>query len=254
MLLAGKKGLVINVTNKNSIGWAIAEAANEHGATVGVGGQNERLMEGVHKLIQGRERFDPFQIDFSEDSQYDLLAEQVRARYGAIDFLVHSVGYAPREALLNRFIETSHDDFMVAMNASCYSLTRLCRALEPLMNDDASVITLSYLGSVRSVKNYNVMGVCKAALEASVRYLALDLGERGIRVNTLSPGPVNTVAARGVSGLTEMIRYVHERAPLKRPYAQPEVAGSAVYLLSDLGRGVTGQVIYIDSGYNIVGM
>ncbi|HSI73887.1 MAG TPA: enoyl-ACP reductase [Fimbriimonas sp.] len=254
MLLEGKKGLVLNVTNKNSIGWAIADAANQHGATVGVGGQNERLMEGVHKLIEGRERFDTFMIDFSQEDEFDKLTDQVREKYGKIDFLVHSVGFAPKEALSGRFIETKREDFMLAMDISAYSLARVCRALEPVMADEGSVIALSYLGSTRAVKNYNVMGVCKAALEASVRYLAQDLGERGIRVNTLSPGPVNTISGRGVSGLMDMIKYVHDKAPLKRPYAQPEVGNSAVYLLSDLSQGVTGQIIFIDSGYNVVGM
>jgi enoyl-[acyl-carrier protein] reductase I len=254
MLLEGKKGLVLNVTNKNSIGWAIADAANQHGATVGVGGQNERLMEGVHKLIEGRERFDTFMVDFGQEEEFDRLAQQVEQKYGKIDFLVHSVGFAPKEALSGRFIETKREDFMLAMDISAYSLVRVAKALEHLINDDGSVIALSYLGSTRAVKNYNVMGVCKAALEASVRYLAQDLGERGIRVNTLSPGPVNTISGRGVSGLMDMIKYVQDKAPLKRPYAQPEVGNSAVYLLSELSQGVTGQIIFIDSGYSIVGM
>ncbi len=251
MLLEGKKGLVLNVTNKNSIGWAIADVANQHGAQVGIGGQNERLLDGVLKLIEGRERFDPFVIDFGDESEFDRLAEQVAEKYGKIDFVVHSVGYAPREALNGRYIDTTHDDFMLAMNISAYSLPRLCRALEPLINDDGSVIALSYLGSTRAVENYNVMGVCKAALEASVRYLAVDLGTRGIRVNTLSPGPVNTVSGRGVRGITGMIEHVQNVSPLRRPYGQNEVAGTAVFLLSDLCQAVTGQIIFIDSGYNI---
>jgi enoyl-[acyl-carrier protein] reductase I len=254
MLLEGKKGLVLNVTNKNSIGWAIADAANRHGARVGIGAQNERLLDGPKKLIADREGFDTFLIDFSDESQFEPFVEQVADTYGKIDFLVHSVGYAPKEALNGRFIDTTREDFMLAMDISAYSLARVCRALEPVMADDGSVIALSYLGSTRAVKNYNVMGVCKAALEATVRYLAIDLGERGIRVNTLSPGPVNTISGRGVSGLTDMIKYVHEKAPLKRPYAQPEVGNSAVYLLSDLSKGVSGQIIFIDSGYSTVGM
>ena len=252
MLLEGKKGLVVNVLNKNSIAWAIADAANLHGATVGVGAQNDRLLEGMAKLIEGRERFDPFVIDFSDDSQFDRLAEQVAEKYGKIDFIVHSVGFAPKDAMTGRFIDTKIADFQLAMQISAFSLGRLCQALEPVLNDDASVITLSYTGSTRAAKNYNVMGLCKAALESSVRYLAMDLGGRGIRVNTLSPGPVNTVAGRGVSGLTDMIKSVHDRAPLKRPYGQEEVAGSAGYLLSDLSRGVTGQIIFIDSGFTIL--
>jgi enoyl-[acyl-carrier protein] reductase I len=254
MLLEGKRGLVLNVTNKNSIGWAIADAANQHGATVGIGAQNERLQEGVHKLIEGRERFDPFLIDFAFPEQYETLRADVQARYGELDFLVHSVGYAPKPALDNRFIETTLEDFQVAMNASVYSLVHTCAVLEPLLKDDASVITLSYIGSTRAMANYNVMGLCKAALESAVRYLAYDLGPRGIRVNTLSPGPVNTISGRGVRGLSDMIKHVHDVAPLKRPYGQPEVAGSAVYLLSDLSRGVSGQIIFIDSGFNVVAM
>ncbi|RYG47268.1 enoyl-ACP reductase [bacterium] len=254
MLLQGKKGLVLNVTNKNSLGWAIADAANRQGATVGVGAQNERLSEGVHKLIADREGFDPFIADFSDESQYATLREAVEAKYGKLDFLVHSVGYAPKAALENRFIETTLEDFQVAMNASAFSFVRLCRELEPLLNDDASVMTLSYLGSQRAMPNYNVMGMCKAALEAAVRYLALDLGPRGIRVNTLSPGPVNTISGRGVKGLSGMISQVQDTAPLKRPYGQTEVAQNALWLLSDLSVGVTGQLVFVDSGYNAVAM
>lgn len=254
MLLEGKKGLVLSVTNKNSIGWAIADAAAQHGAEVGVGAQNERTMENVAKLIEGKASFTPFTCDFMLDEQIDKLVEDVGTKFGKIDFFVHSAAFAKREDLQGRFIDTSLDGFNTALDISAYSLVRLCQALEPVFNDDASVVTVSYIGSTRYAQNYNVMGIAKAALESAVRYLAGDLGGRGIRVNTLSPGPVNTVAARGVKGLLDMIGYVHEHAPLKRPYGQAEVAGSGIYLLSDLSRGVTGQIIYIDNGYNIVGM
>ncbi len=254
MLLEGKKGLVLNVVNRNSIGWAIAEAAAAHGAQVGVGAQNERMLDSVNKLIEGRPEYHPLMVDFTIDEQLDQLAKDVAEKYGTIDFLVHSAAFAPKEALAGRFVDTQRADFATALDISCYSLVALCRALEPVLADDASVMTISYLGAVRAVGNYNVMGVAKAALESSVRYLSQDLGVRGIRVNTLSPGPLNTVAARGVKDLVSMIRYVQEKAPLKREYTQAEVGGSAVYLMSDLSRGVSGQVIYIDSGYNIVGM
>jgi enoyl-[acyl-carrier protein] reductase I len=254
MLLAGKKGLVLNVTNKNSIGWAIADQANQQGATVGVGAQNERLLEGVEKLIVDRERFDTFTVDFSFEEQYKILSDQVAAKYGKLDFLVHSVGFAPKEAMQGRFIDTTLEQFQIATNASVYSMVRLCQELEPLMNDDASIITLSYLGSTRAMKGYNVMGLCKAALESAVRYLAIDLGDRGIRVNTVSPGPVNTVSGRGVKGLMGMIDHVQEVAPLKRPYGQSEAAGAAMYLLSDLSKGMTGQILFVDSGYSVVAM
>lgn len=254
MLLAGKKGLVLNVTNKNSIGWAIAEAANAYGATVGVGAQNDKMLARVEEMVDGRERFDTFTVDFSYDDQLDALRDAVAARYGTIDFLVHSAAFAKKEDLQGRFIETSRDGFALAMDVSAYSLVALCRALEPVLADDASVMAMSYLGSTRTVGNYNVMGVAKAALEACARYLAVDLGPRGIRVNVLSPGPINTVAARGVKGLTDMISYVHDKSPLKREFGAKEVSGSAVYLMSDLSKGVTGQIVFIDNGYNIVGM
>jgi enoyl-[acyl-carrier protein] reductase I len=254
MLLAGKKGLVLNITNDKSIGWGIAKAAAEHGATVGLGAQNERMMERVGALVEGDSRFTPYMVDFSIDEQVEKLVSDVRDAYGKIDFFVHSAAFAPREALQGRFVDCTREAFGVALDVSCYSFVRMCQALEPLFNEDASILTLSYLGSQRAVGNYNVMGVAKAALEASVRYLAFDLGDRGIRVNTISPGPINTVAARGVKGLLEMIDYVHERAPLKRRFGAEEVGGTAVYLLSDLSKGVTGQIVYVDSGYNIVGM
>ena len=254
MLLDGKKGLVLSVTNKNSIGWACAEAAARNGAHVTVGAQNERMLERVDELVNAHERMSSIVVDFSDDAQLARLASEVGKRYGKIDFLVHSAAFAKKEDLEGRFIETSREGFALALDVSCYSLVALCRALEPLFNEDASVMCMSYLGAVRSVGNYNVMGVAKAALESSVRYLAQDLGTKGIRVNTISPGPINTVAARGVKGLLGMIDYVQDRAPLKRPYGQEEVAGTAVYLMSELSKGVTGQVIYVDSGYNTVGM
>ena len=254
MLLEGKRGLVLNVTNKNSIGWAIADRANQEGAILGIGAQNDRLLDGVNKLIDGRTGFETVTIDFSFEEQYALLAEQVSQKIGKLDFLVHSVGYAPKEALTGRFLDTTLEDFQVAMNASAYSMVRLCKEMEPLLNDDASIITLSYLGSTRSMSGYKVMGLCKAALESAVRYLALELGDRGIRVNTVSPGPVNTISGRGVSGLSDAIKHVHELAPLKRPYGQTEAAGAALYLLSDLSQGVTGQILFVDSGYNTVAL
>ena len=252
MLLEGKKGVVLNVTNKNSIGWAIADRAVQEGATVGVGAQNERLLEGVQKLVAGRERLDTLIADFSFEEQYEALAAQVSEKYGKLDFLVHAVGYAPKEALEGRFIDTTLADFQTAMNASAYSFVRLCKTMEPFLNDDASVVTLSYLGSTRAMGGYKVMGMAKAALEAATRYLALDLGDRGIRVNTVSPGPVRTISGMGVPGLRDMIKNVQEVAPLKRPYGQQEAAGASLYLLSDLSQGVTGQILFVDSGYNVM--
>lgn len=254
MLLEGKRGLVLSVTNQNSIGWAIAQKAHELGAEVGVGAQNERMMQRVGPMLEPFERMTGFMCDFSEEDQLAALAEQVAEKYGKIDFLVHSAAYADKSDLTGRFIDTSREGFKMALDISAYSLVSLCRTLEPLMNPDGSVVAMSYLGSTRAVGNYNVMGVAKAALESSVRYLSQDLGAHGIRVNTVSPGPINTVAARGVKGLLGMIDEVHNKAPLKRPFGQEEVALTTAYLLSDLSRGVTGQIIFVDSGYNVVGI
>ncbi|MDI9638908.1 enoyl-ACP reductase [Kamptonema cortianum] len=254
MLLEGKKGLVLNVTNKNSIGWGIAEALREQGAQVGIGAQNEAMLGRVNDLIDGKDGYHPFVIDFTNDEQLADLPNQVASVYGKIDFFVHSAAFANKDDLVGRFVDTSRAGFAMALDISAYSLVAASKALEPVFNEDASIVTVSYLGSTRAVGNYNVMGVAKAALESCVRYLALDFGDRGIRVNTISPGPVNTISARGVSGLTNMIKYVEERAPLKRPYGIAECGGSAVYLCSDLSKGVTGQIVFIDSGYNIVGM
>jgi enoyl-[acyl-carrier protein] reductase I len=254
MLLEGKKGLVLNVMNEKSIGWAVAQFAEKHGAQVGVGAQNERMLKNVNEMIEGKSGYDPFTIDFAVDGEYARLREQVDQKYGKIDFLVHTAAFSPKDGLTGKFMDVSIESFQSAMNVSCFSLVALCKALEPVMNDNASVMAMSYLGSVRACRGYNTMGVAKAALEASVRYLAVDLGPRGIRVNTISPGPMNTVAARGVKGLLDMINYVADTAPLKRAAVQDDVGGAAVYLMSDLSKGVTGQVIYVDAGYNIIAL
>lgn len=254
MLLEGKKGLILNITNEKSIGWAVARIAHQHGATVGVGAQSERTLKNVTELIEGQDRFDAFTIDFAFEEQFESLRQQVEQKYGRIDFLVHSAAFAPKDGLQGKFMDVSLESFQTSLAVSCFSLVQLCKALEPVMNDNASVMTMSYLGSVRACRNYNVMGVAKAALEAAVRYLAVDLGPRGIRVNTISPGPMNTVAARGVRGLIDMINYVADSAPLKRAAVQDDVGGTAVYLMSDLSSGVTGQVVYVDAGYNIIAL
>ncbi len=254
MLLAGKKGLVLNVTNKSSIGWSIALAARDHGATVGVGGQNERMMGNVNSLLESQENMHPFMIDFGDDDAFPAFVDQVKSQFGTLDFLVHSAAFAPSEAMTNPFLQTKREDFKVALDVSCYSLVKLCQALEPVFADGASIMTLSYLGSQRAMRSYNVMGVAKAALESAARYLAYDLGPRGIRVNVLSPGPMNTVAARGVKGLTGMIQHVAEQALLPNAAVQSDVGGAAVFLMSDLSKAITGELIYVDAGYNVVAL
>lgn len=256
MILEGKKGLILNVSNKFSIGWNIAEAVVQHGGTLGLGTQTEKIKTSMGRQLAEvgwQDSVNLHLLDFQDDAQLDSLVEQVELQYGKLDFLVHSAAFAQREDLMGKFIKTSREGFKTALEISCYSFIRMCQAFEPVLADDASVMTLSYLGSVRACANYNVMGVAKAALESSVRYLSQDLGERGIRVNAISPGPINTAAARGIAGLGDKIDHVSEVAPLKRDYAKA-VGGTAVYLMSDLGRGVSGQVIYVDSGYSIVAL
>lgn len=254
MLLEGKKGLVLNVVNDRSIGWAIADLANREGAVVGVGAQNERLLPKVEKLLEGRKGFETVMVDFTIEEDYPKLRQAVEEKFGKIDFFVHSAAFAPKESMYGAFRDITLADFTTAMQISAHSLLRLAQTLEPVMNDEGAIVALSYLGSSRAAPGYNMMGICKAALEAEIRYLALDLGERGIRVNTVSPGPIRTIAAMGVPGLQEKIKAVHDRAPLKREYGQEEAAGAAVYMLSDLARGVTGQILFVDSGYSIAAL
>jgi enoyl-[acyl-carrier protein] reductase I len=253
MLLEGKCGLIVGVANKASIAWAIAEATAREGAQLLFNYQNERLKENVEGLIKDLPGAKAFACDASDDAQIEAFIKQVEAETGHLDFLVHSIAYAPREELTGEFVNTSREGFKTALDVSAYSLVALSRAALPLMKEGGSILTLSYLGAERVVPHYNVMGVAKAALEASVRYLAHDLGPRGVRVNAISAGPIRTLAARGVSGITKMVEHHREVAPLRKATEQAEVGDTALFLLSSLGRGITGEVIYVDGGYHILG-
>ncbi len=253
MLLEGKKGLVIGVANKHSIAWAIAEAAIREGAKVAFSYQNDRLKGNVEELISEVEGASLFPCDVSSDEEIAAFIRNVELELGTIDFLVHSVAYAPREELAGEFVATTRQGFATALDISAYSLVALSRAALPLMTNGGSIITLTYLGAERVVPHYNVMGVAKAALEASVRYLACDLGPRGIRVNAISAGPIRTLAARGVSGITKMVENHRQISPLRKATEQAEVGDTAVFLLSSMSRGITGEVIYVDDGYHILG-
>lgn len=254
MLLEGKKGLVIGVANKHSIAWAIAQSAASQGARLLFNYQNERLKQNVEELAATVPGAKAYACDVGSDTEIASLMQQVQKEFGRLDFLVHSLAFAPREELTGQFINTTRQGFAMALDVSAYSLVAVARAAMPLMTDGGSIVTLSYLGAERVVPHYNVMGVAKAALECSVRYLAYDLGPKNIRVNAISAGPIKTLAARGVSGISKMIDHHKEFAPLRRPTEQGEVGDTALFLVSSLGRGITGEVIYVDGGYNIIGL
>lgn len=253
-LVEGKNALVLGVASERSIAWAIARRLAQEGARLALTYQNERLEKNVRPLAETIPGTLVLPCDVSDDGQIGSLVQSLQQEWGRVDLLVHSVAFAKKEELSGRYVDTSREGFHIAMDVSVFSLVALCRALEPLMGEGGSVVTLTYIGSERVVPNYNVMGVAKAALEASVRYLASDLGPQGIRVNAVSAGPINTLAARAIAGFTTMLQRVREVAPLRRNTEAQEVADVAVFLLSDLARGVTGEVIYVDSGYHAMGM
>ncbi len=253
-MLQGKRGVVFGVANEYSIAWAIAKAAHEHGAQLAITYQNERFEEPVKKLAATLNEPLVLQCDVSEDEQIVKVYDEIAKQWGKLDFVVHSIAYAPRSALEGKFIDTTRSDFLLAHDISVYSFVAVTRHAVPLMTNGGSILTLTYLGSERAVPGYNVMGVCKAALEACVRYLAAELGERNIRVNALSPGPIKTLAARGIPGFTKMLEIVKERTPMKRSTTQEEVGKMAVILLSDYASSITGEVIYVDCGYHIMGL
>jgi enoyl-[acyl-carrier protein] reductase I len=253
MLLEGKKGLILGVANKQSIAWAIAESAAREGARLIFNYQNDRFKDKVEKLAEGIAGSKTFQCDVGNDDEIAAMMKSVEDEFGQLDFLVHSIAYAPPEELTGEFINTSRQGFATALEVSAYSLVAVSRAALPLMKDGGSIITMTYLGSERVIPNYNVMGVAKAALEASVRYMANDLGPRGVRVNAISAGPIRTLAARGVGGISKMVEAHREIAPLRHATEQAEVGDTALFLLSSLGRGITGEVIYVDGGYHILG-
>ena len=253
MLLEGKNGLIVGVANKYSIAWAIAQAAAGEGARLVFNYQNERLRENVEELVTLVPGAKAFPCDVSDDGQITDFIKSVEAEVGHLDFLVHSVAYAPREELTGDFVNTSRQGFATAMEVSVYSLIALARAALPIMREGSAIITLTYLGGMRVVPHYNVMGVAKAALESTVRYLANELGPRGIRVNAISAGPIKTLAARGVSGISKMVDHHREVAPLRHATEQSEVGDTGLFLISRLARGITGEVVYVDGGYNILG-
>ena len=251
--LDGKVAVVFGVANKRSIAWAIAQELQQAGARLAITYQNERLAQEAAGLIADLPNAEGFQCDVANDAEINDLFATLRQRYGKIDVLVHSIAYAPAEELKRPFVETSREGFRIAHDVSVYSLIALSRAAAPLMTDGGSILTMSYFGAEKVVPHYNVMAVAKAALECTVRYLAWDLGKQKVRVNAISAGPIKTLAARGISGLSDMLKSHADRAPLQRNVEAAEVGKTALYLASDLSSGVTGETIYVDCGYNVMG-
>ncbi len=251
--LAGKTAVVFGLANKRSIAWGIAQKLHAAGATLAICYQNERMKPDAEELIAELPGATGFQCDVSNDAEIETLFAALQQKYGKLDILVHAVAYAPVEELRGEFLSTTREGFRIAHDVSVYSLIAVSRAAAPLMTEGGSIITLTYFGSVKVVPNYNVMGVAKAALEATVRYLAWNLGQKNIRVNAISAGPIKTLAARGVGALGDMLRAHADRAPLHRNVDQLEVGGAALFLASDLASAVTGETLYVDCGYNIMG-
>jgi len=251
--LAGKTAVVFGLANKRSIAWGIAQKLHAAGATLAICYQNERMKAEAEDLIHELPGASGFQCDVSSDDQITALFEQLKAKYGKLHILVHAIAYAPAEDLKGEFLNTSRDGFRIAHDVSCYSLIAVCRGAAPLMTEGGSVMTMSYYAAEKVVPHYNVMAMAKASLETAVRYLAYDLGSRNIRVNAISAGPIKTLAARGVGALGDMLKAHADRSPLHRNVDQLEVGGTALYLASDLSSAVTGEIIYVDCGYNVMG-
>jgi enoyl-[acyl-carrier protein] reductase I len=248
-----KNAVIFGLANKRSIAWAIAQKLQQAGWRLAITYQNERLEQEAKDLIADLPGAAGFMCDVSSDEQIGKLFDQLKSKYGELHGVVHSVAFAPAEDLKGEFVSTSREGFRIAHDVSVYSLIAVARGALPLMTQGGGMVTLTYYGAEKVVPKYNVMGVAKAALEATVRYLANDLGPKNIRVNAISAGPIKTLASRGISGLGDMLKAHSERSPLKRNVDPAEVGATAVFLLSDAGSGITGETIYVDCGYNIMG-
>ena len=252
--LKGKVAVVFGLANKRSIAWGIAQKLSEAGATLAICYQNERLKREADALIPELKDAKAYQCDVSSDAEIEALFAQLKETYGTLHTIVHAVAFAPPDEIKNDFLLTSREGFRIAHDVSVYSLIAVSRAAVPLMTEGGSILTLTYYGSTKVFPNYNVMGVAKAALEATVRYLAASLGSKNIRVNAISAGPIKTLAARGIGDFTKILDAVTERAPLHRNVDQLEVGGAALFLSSDLASGITGEITFVDCGYNITGL
>jgi enoyl-[acyl-carrier protein] reductase I len=252
--MAGKRGLIMGVANERSLAWGIAKAVHAQGAELAFTFQGEALEKRVRPLADSLKSPLVLPADVTDPASLDAVFAAIAQTWGKLDFAVHAIAFADKDDLKGGYIDTSRENFLRTLDISCYSFTDLCRRAAALMNDGGSLLTLSYYGAERVMPHYNVMGVAKAALEASVRYLAVDLGGRGIRVNAISAGPIKTLAAYGIGDFQYILKWNELNSPLKRNVTIDEVGNSGLYLLSDLGRGVTGEVLHVDSGYHVVGM
>ncbi|MFQ5534930.1 MAG: enoyl-ACP reductase FabI [Sphingomonadales bacterium] len=253
-LMAGRRGLIMGVANNRSIAWGIANSLASHGAELAFTFQGDALERRVRPLAESVGSDIVLECDVTRPETIDRTFDELEARWGSLDFVVHAIAYSDKNQLKDRYVDTTPENFAMTLNISCYSFTAICQRAEKLMRDGGSLLTLSYYGAEKVVPHYNVMGVAKAALEASVRYLAKDLGKRNIRVNGISAGPIKTLAASGIGDFRYILKWNENNAPLKRNVTIDEVGGSALYLLSDLSSGVTGEIHHVDSGYHIVGM
>ena len=254
-LMEGKKGLIMGLANDKSIAWGIAQALNEHGAQLAISYQNEALEKRVKPLAAQLDK-EPLllQCDVSDSASMEACFNELAAKWGKIDFLVHAIAFSDKNQLRGRTIDTTRDNFAMTMNISCFSFLEACKYASPIINEGGAVVTLTYMGSERVLPNYNIMGVAKAALEAAVRYAAMDMGEQGVRVNAISAGPVKTLAASGIGDFRKILHWNELNAPLRRNVTQEEVGMAALGLLSSIGTGITGEVLHVDCGYHIQGM
>ena len=253
-LMAGKRGLIMGVANERSIAWGIASAAHKHGAELAFTYQGDALEKRVRPLAESVGSEVVLPCDVTDDASVDAVFAALEKKWGSLDFLVHAIAYSDKEELKGKYLNTSRDNFVRSLDISCYSFTAVSQRAVPLMKNGGSLLTLTYYGAERVMPHYNVMGVAKAALEASVRYLAADLGEANVRVNAISAGPIKTLAASGIGDFRYILKWNEYNSPLRRNVSIKQVGGAALYLLSDLSSGVTGEVHHVDSGYHVVGM
>jgi enoyl-[acyl-carrier protein] reductase I len=252
--MAGKRGLIMGVANDRSIAWGIARAVAEHGASLAFTFQGEALGKRVRPLAEQVGSDIVLPCDVTDSASMDDVFSVLGEHWGTLDFVVHAIAYADKDELKGQYLDTSRENFRRSLDISCYSFTDVCRRAAPLMENGGSLLTMTYYGAERVMPHYNVMGVAKAALEASVRYLAVDLGGRGIRVNAISAGPIKTLAASGIGDFRYILKWNELNSPMKRNVTIDQVGGAGLYLLSDLGEGVSGEIHHVDSGYNVVGM